>query len=431
MHRILRYSFLLVLLVLLAPATSARAGGWRIDTLTHTPNDDLDPRWSPDGTRIAFVGHHEGDPEVYVLDVGSGALRNVSNDPEVDNYDPIWSPDGEWLLFRKRVRPGYRYPDELRALNLNTGTALTIATIERLAEVRWSPHSSTVYYQNDMGYYRYDLATHETTTLLELDTEWVATLLSPDAGHVALRAYYREVATYKMSVLDVATSQVQPLDEGVWDTQMQWSLDGRYLAYTTLDGDQRVARLYDTHTGQRHDLFVGPAQDSLRLLDWSVEGRLALARNELTNVTTLYVGYPPNLERVLAIRHRFNGGAWSPDGEWLAFHTYAGLYITTAAPGTMRNLVVGRGYIDQMRWSPSGQAIALYITATPRTYGAEIVVVDVSSAHNRVHELQSWLRGEIQWSPTRDRLVFAHGPFSNTDLRLLRERWSNWLTGGP
>lgn len=43
-------------LVLLVSFSALSQVCWQAQTLTTTPNDDLDPRWSPDGTQIAFVG---------------------------------------------------------------------------------------------------------------------------------------------------------------------------------------------------------------------------------------------------------------------------------------------------------------------------------------------------------------------------------------
>ncbi len=56
------------------------------------------PVWSPDGRRVAVVSAHEGETQVYVVDVATGALRRLSEGP-LAKYIGEWSPDGEWLIY--------------------------------------------------------------------------------------------------------------------------------------------------------------------------------------------------------------------------------------------------------------------------------------------------------------------------------------------
>ena len=55
--------------------------------------------WSPDGTRLAFIGAMDGtSADVYLYDLNSGSITRVSTDPSQDFW-PSWSPDGNSLLF--------------------------------------------------------------------------------------------------------------------------------------------------------------------------------------------------------------------------------------------------------------------------------------------------------------------------------------------
>lgn len=55
--------------------------------------------WSPDGTRLAFVGVMDGpSAELYLYDAASAQIKRVSQD-DAHNYRPSWAPDGNYLLY--------------------------------------------------------------------------------------------------------------------------------------------------------------------------------------------------------------------------------------------------------------------------------------------------------------------------------------------
>ena len=66
--------------------------------LTNGSWDDIDPVISPDGTKIAFSSRGGGQWDIYILDLATGQLNQVTNTPEYD-ASPSWSSDGQWLAF--------------------------------------------------------------------------------------------------------------------------------------------------------------------------------------------------------------------------------------------------------------------------------------------------------------------------------------------
>ena len=72
--------------------------GWR--PITAGPNDDVQPRWSPDGSTLTFLSDRatEGLFQVYALEAGSlGEARRLGEVPGVVEHHR-WSPDGTRLL---------------------------------------------------------------------------------------------------------------------------------------------------------------------------------------------------------------------------------------------------------------------------------------------------------------------------------------------
>lgn len=72
--------------------------------LTTGNRSDSSPRWSPDGTRIAYLSDADGKQQIYIRWVDTGQTARITN--LEDSPDAInWSPDGKMLSFSALV-PG-------------------------------------------------------------------------------------------------------------------------------------------------------------------------------------------------------------------------------------------------------------------------------------------------------------------------------------
>ncbi len=71
---------------------------WGVSRLTTNAAKDEMPALSPDGSKVAFVSHRDGNPEIYVMVISSNSLARITNNTSND-MDPAWSSDGARLAF--------------------------------------------------------------------------------------------------------------------------------------------------------------------------------------------------------------------------------------------------------------------------------------------------------------------------------------------
>jgi TolB protein len=121
-----------------APASAAGAGSLA----------DLQcqgPRWSPDGTKIAFAGRRDGQWDLYTIAPDGSALVALT-DTAGEESGPAWSPDGKRIAFSKRGPSG----SDLYVLSLNDGRQYRLTNAEgNDRSPAWSPDGKRIAFVSD------------------------------------------------------------------------------------------------------------------------------------------------------------------------------------------------------------------------------------------------------------------------------------------
>ena len=100
------------------------------------------PRWSPDGKRIAFAKRPGGNADIYVVDAQGGSPKRLTTSPGND-ASAYWSRDGRWIYFASN-RTGRNEIWKILADGSSPEVQLTRNSGWRSGE---SPDGQTLYYQ--------------------------------------------------------------------------------------------------------------------------------------------------------------------------------------------------------------------------------------------------------------------------------------------
>ena len=88
---------------LLGDLWSIPLSGGTAERLTSGAAWDSEPRFSPDGTQIAFVSAGGGNEQLWVMDADGSNPVQLTQEESARVTDPVWDPDGPWLLGRRRT----------------------------------------------------------------------------------------------------------------------------------------------------------------------------------------------------------------------------------------------------------------------------------------------------------------------------------------
>jgi Tol biopolymer transport system component/predicted Ser/Thr protein kinase len=325
--------------------------------LTQGDFDEIQPAWSPDGKQVAFVRARQRgvklqpgdvfglfqDGDVWVLDLASGAENKL-----VENaFNPAYSPDGQHIA----VDASWASPHRIWMLDRqgHNPQQVTTDTSEEVAHIapRWSPDGKKIVFQN-LARTKFDI---RTVNLDSKQMNWITndffTNIRPAWSPSGKFIYF---SSYRSGGINIWQAPVK--ENGVLGGSLQ-----------------------QVTTGAGQDVEVAVSPDSKRLAYATLRQNADVWRLPVSPQTGLATGTP---EAVISTTREDSRGAWSPDGNRVAFNSdRAGdmnIWLFTLAGSSTRQVTTGRGGDFQPNWSPDEKRIAFFSSRSgiPNIWEVEI-----------------------------------------------------------
>lgn len=403
--------------------------------VTHSPGEESWPRFSPDGSFIAFTASYNGNQDVYVMPSDGGLPTRVTYQSLRDRLVD-WHPDGEHLLIASGRESGRQSTSKFFMVSKDGGMPVKLS-IPYGELASYSPDGNYLAYITKIteNYpfkrYRgglssdiliYDLLQNKAENItrshaIDGKPAWVGDeifFLSDQGEHMRLNIWV-------YNTKDKNSSQLTYLKDfdisflSASSSELVFEAGGElYLMNATTKSYEpvKVNVISDLSLEMPRKVNVG---NSIQNFSASPEGKRIVfeARGELFNVPAKE-GYVLNLTQSSGAFDMFP--SWSPDGENIAYWSdRSGEYELYLQDSELKDEALqmttrGKGFGYQVYWSPDSKKIA-YIDETN-----DISILDVESREVIVAGNYRWNYGHggrddypITWSPDSKWLAFTEG----------------------
>ncbi len=387
--------------------------GGRAERLIGGTAFDQQPRFSPDGTRIAFTSDRNGGDNVWVMNADGSDPKAVTTETFRLYSSPDWTPDGRTLFARKHFTDTRSLgAGEIWMIHPDGGKGQVI--VEKTTwqadqnEPSVSPDGKWLYYSYftgnfdynrdpHAGIYRIDrkhLETGEQEPVVRGAGGGVRPVPSPDGRTLA---YVKRIGTTSALMLrDLVTGSERVLYDGLSiDQQEAWAIHGVYPAYSwTPDGKAIVIWA----KGKIHRLEAASGAATVIPFTATVDQRIAEA-----------VRPERRLEDGAFRAHVIRWAHTTPDGRSVAFQAAGALWVADAATGAARRLRPGdTAAAFAPAVSPDGRRVA-FTTWNDRDGGhLWVAPVDGRGAAVRLTRTPDQYANPA-WSPDGRTIAFVGG----------------------
>jgi Tol biopolymer transport system component/imidazolonepropionase-like amidohydrolase len=370
---------------------------------------ETQPRFSPDGKRVAFTSDRGGCDNIWVMNRDGGDRHAVTKEKDRQVNNAVWMPDGKFLVGRKHYRNTRSLGSgEMWMYHIAGGSGVQITKRrnwqQNASDPAISPDGRYLYYDEDVSagdafdynrdpygviyvIHRVDLQTGKSIRFVTSPGGSVRPQPSPDGKYLA---FVRRVRLNSvLYIRDLATGEEWPIyDKLSRDAQETWAIFGVHPGFSwTPDSKQIITsakgkiwritvatkeaseipfsvRVKQTITDAlRFPQDVAPEKFDVKMLRWvrvSPDGK-SVVYQALGHLYSKE--FPGGIPRRLTTDEQFEFyPSFSPDGKWIAYTTWSDtekgfVCKVPAGGGRGTRLTTMKGTFTEPSFSPDGRKI--------------------------------------------------------------------------
>lgn len=343
------------------------------------------PRFSPDGSKIAFSANYDGNLDIYVIPSMGGLPNRITYHGMSDRINE-WYPTGDKLLYTSSRESGKQRFSQFYKVDATGGVSEKLP----LAYGEYgtlSPDGKQIAFNeravvNDT-WKRYRGGMNGNLWLFDLETLASSNISTTDAG-VELPMWYKD-KIYYMS--DRGSEQ----RDNIWVYNTKTKTNEQVTTYSDFD-------IHFPSIGPSE--IVYEANGDMYLLD------LATHKTRVVNITVItdLITVKPRKESVSDYISNFN---ISPDGNRAIIEARGEIFSLPAEDGYIQNLTRSSGVAERYpAWSPDGKHVAYW---SDRSGEYELTIRDLTqgSVETKLTTMGPGFRYNIWWSPDSRKMVYV------------------------
>ncbi len=352
--------------------------------LSSPPGVEVFPKFSPDGTSIAYTGNYDGNPDVYVIPVGGGIPQRLTEHGGTDRVVD-WTPNGERILFASGRESGRERFNQFYTVAKEGGFAekLPLAYAEFGS---YSPDGKdiavTFISQVARNWKRYRGGWNADVHIFNFATKTSEKITTTDASD-ELPMWYKQ-SIYFLS------------DRGPEVRMNLWRYDIASKAFTQITHFKN----YDAHYPS-----LGP--DDIVLEAGGQLYRYELASQQLKEVKVTLINDRASLKpSTLSAEKYVQNFTISPDGNRALLAARGEVFSLPAEFGYVKDLSRTPGVAERTpAWSPDGNTIA-YWSDQSGEYELWVMDPEKEGSARKLTSYGPGFRYALFWSPDNKKLAF-------------------------
>ena len=375
---------------------------------------ETQPRFSPDGRRIAFTSDRGGGDNIWIMNADGSDKRQMSKEDFRLLNQPSWSPDGRFIAAKKHFTTGRSLgTGEVWLYHVSGGAGVVLVKKpneqhqKELGEPIFSPDGKYIYFTRNItpgaifqyaqdsngdifNVERYEMETGKTEAVVTGAGGAVRPTPSPDGQKIAF--VRRERTKSKLYVKDFTTGEERKIYDALdQDVQETWAVTG---VYPNMDWSPDSKNIYFWAGGK------------IRRVDW-VSGAVIDVPFRISDTRGVIDPPRPAIE---VAPHQFTttmprGVSVSPDNRNVLFESMGKLWTKPASGGAAKRLTSAADEMEgHPSWSRDGKSI-VYVAWTDKGLG-EIRTVNASGGNARKVTQQAGHYARPRFSPDGKTIVF-------------------------